>query len=146
MLKIEDALITHGKCVFPVKGTSMLPLLEQSRDTVVVVPIKERAKKYDVVLYKVGDNYILHRVVKVKKDHYVIWGDNCILKELIPFHDVIGVAIGFNINGKYVSAEDKSYLEYAKKQSRKRWKRVLVRKTVYGAKRLLSKGKRLFKK
>ncbi|MBE6648284.1 MAG: hypothetical protein E7614_02045 [Ruminococcaceae bacterium] len=140
MMKIEEALSEQGKCVFPVKGTSMLPLLRQERDTVVVVPLCEMAEKYDVVLFRMKENYILHRVIKIKKDRYIICGDNCISKEVVPFGSVIGVAVGFNINGNYVSVDDEEYVKYSKKQVRGRWKRILKGKAVYVAKRLFKRS------
>ena len=138
-LKIEEALKTQGKCVFPVKGTSMLPLLHKERDTVVIVPVNGRLKKYDVALYKAGENYVLHRVIRVKKDYYVIRGDNCIEREKVPFESVIGVAEGFYIDGKYLSVTDREYILYSKKRCNSFWYRSLKRKAVYGAKRIFKK-------
>ena len=40
-----------------------------------------RLKKYDVPLYKKGDSYVLHRVMEVLPDSYIIRGDNCDQKE-----------------------------------------------------------------
>ena len=62
-------------------GVSMMPMLRDRRDTVVITPARERLKKYDVALYRSGENCLLHRVVKVLPDSYVICGDNCITLE-----------------------------------------------------------------
>lgn len=125
-LSIEKALETEEKCLFPIKGISMLPMLEQKRDTVVLSAIKEKPVKYDVVLYKVGNSYVLHRIIGVKNGYYVICGDNCIKKEIVQSDKIIAKAIGFYKNGKYISCDDEKYLKYAKKQVRGRWKRSIA--------------------
>ena len=125
-LSIEKALETEEKCLFPIKGISMLPMLEQKRDTVVLSAIKEKPVKYDVVLYKVGNSYVLHRIIGVKNGYYVICGDNCIKKGIVQSDKIIAKAIGFYKNGKYIPCDDENYLKYAKKQARGRWKRNIT--------------------
>lgn len=55
----------------------MMPLLRQKKD---IIEIKkknsERYKKYDVVLYRRGKKYILHRILKIFPDRYVVAGDH----------------------------------------------------------------------
>jgi hypothetical protein len=139
MLTLEEALEKEGKCVFPVKGVSMMPMLEQGRDTVVIAPVRGKLKKYELPLYKKGDAYYLHRIIGVKKKYYVICGDNCILKEKIPFENVVGVAVGFYKNGKYVSCDNEAYVDYAKKKARGRFFRSIKRNFLYGVERFFGK-------
>lgn len=88
---IEKVLSEEGVYVSCVVGHSMEPMLYERRDTVAVVPVKERLKKYDVALYRVGEQYVLHRVVKVLPDSYVFCGDNCIeLEKGIADNDILG--------------------------------------------------------
>ena len=73
----EKMLSEWGYIVYTIKGTSMMPLLRQYRDIIEIRPKGEhRCKKYDVVLYKRGKNYILHRVLRVLPDGYIIAGDH----------------------------------------------------------------------
>ena len=58
---IETALETLGEYVAPIVGVSMLPILKEGRDTVVIKPKTERLKPLDVALYKRGDDFVLHR-------------------------------------------------------------------------------------
>ena len=51
LMKIEDVLAKEGKYVGPTVGVSMLPMLKQRRDTIVVLPKTERLKPLDVALY-----------------------------------------------------------------------------------------------
>ena len=113
---IEDFLASSGKVTYSNVGTSMLPLLHQGRDLFTVCKKTEaRCKKYDVVLYHGSQGrYILHRVIKVRQDDYVIRGDNCINKEYgITDDDILGVMSGFIRNGKTISTDDLGYRVYS---------------------------------
>ena len=77
MYTFEEILADKGYLVYTNVGYSMMPLLRQRRDIIEIhAKDKERCKKYDVVLYKRGSHYILHRIIKVLPDGYVIAGDN----------------------------------------------------------------------
>ena len=90
-MDIEKVLSEEGMYVSCVVGHSMEPMLHERRDTVAVVPVTERLKKYDVALYRVGEKYVLHRVVKVLPDSYVFCGDNCVeLEHGITDKDILG--------------------------------------------------------
>lgn len=92
----------------------MEPMLKQNRDLVIIrVPVS-RLKKYDVALYKRGENYVLHRVVGIGDDYYLIRGDNTFTIEKVPDSNVIGVLTEFKRNGKLYKTNDKRYLLYAK--------------------------------
>lgn len=89
--KIEDIIAREGVYVSTISGRSMNPMLVNRRDTVAISPVSGRLKKYDVALYKVGGKYVLHRVVKVLPDSYIMCGDNCISLEYgITDADIIG--------------------------------------------------------
>jgi Peptidase S24-like. len=113
MHTIFEELLSHdGKLVYKTKGVSMQPMLQQNRDLVIIQAPVCRLKKYDVALYKRDDQYILHRVVKVMPDHYLIRGDNTYSLEYVPDSDVIGILMGFQRKGKQYSVIDTSYLLY----------------------------------
>ena len=101
MTEIEEILQQNGSFVCQTKGISMLPLFKENRDRVVIVPIKKRLKKYDVALFKRGEEYVLHRVVKVKKSGYKFVGDNTLKSDFVSDKDVIGKAIGYFREEKY---------------------------------------------
>ena len=88
---IEKILAEEGVYVSAVSGHSMEPMLYEGRDTVAIVPLSGRLKKYDVALYRVGEKYVLHRVVKALPDSYVFCGDNCVVLEKgIEDKDLVG--------------------------------------------------------
>ena len=59
---------------------------------------------------------ILHRIIDVKKNHYITYGDNCKNYEIVPFDTVLAVATGFYIKGKFVSCNDPEYLKYVEER------------------------------
>ena len=115
-LKIEDVLNEKGVYVGPTVGVSMLPMLKNRRDTIVVKPKTERLKRLDVALYKRGEAYILHRVLEAVDGGYIIRGDNCYVDENVPEEAVIGVLTEFFRKDKHILCTDKKYIRYAEKR------------------------------
>lgn len=115
---LEKALEEQGMLICPIRGVSMLPLLDEGKDLIKLVPAREGLKVYDVPLYRRRrDNaLVLHRIVDVLEGEgkYVICGDNCLGRELVPFEDVIAVMEGYFKDGRYIPCTDPEYLEYVK--------------------------------
>ena len=112
----EAELEKNGKIVYANKGYSMWPLIRQGKDLMVIERPCGRLKRYDAALYiRKGDGaYVLHRVLRAKKDEYVICGDNCVkLERGITDDDVIGVLTGVIRDGKELKATDFKYRLYA---------------------------------
>ena len=103
-VKIEDVI--EGKLFYAgtTSGVSMYPMLRHRRDTIVVRALDGRLKKYDIPVYKVNDRYIMHRVIKVLPEAYIIRGDNCVNKEYVTDDMIIGKLDEFYRNPKDVSA------------------------------------------
>ena len=111
--KIEEILAEQGVYVGPTVGVSMLPMLKNRRDTIVVRPKMERLKPLDVALYKRGDAYVLHRVLTPVEGGYIIRGDNCDQKEYgITDEQVLGVLVEFYRGNRKVSLDSWMYKAY----------------------------------
>lgn len=110
----EEILNRDGVLVYRTRGVSMEPMLRQNRDLVVIRVPEKRLEPLDTALYKRGSDYILHRVIGVADDHYLIRGDNTFVIEHVPFVNLIGVLTEFNRRGKTYSVTDKAYLRYAR--------------------------------
>ncbi len=115
-LTIESVLKERGIYIGPTVGISMLPMLKNRRDTIVVRPCTERLKRLDVALYKRGNEYVLHRVIEPQDGVYLIRGDNTYVDEFIPEKDVIGVLTEFFRKDKHYFCDDKKYVKYAEKR------------------------------
>ena len=113
-MTFEDLLARDGYLVYRTHGTSMEPMLRQDRDLVTVRVPTGRLKKYDVALYKRGKAYVLHRVVGVKPDHYLIRGDNTYAIERVPDGAVIGVLSAFLRKGKNHDVNERGYRAYVR--------------------------------
>ena len=95
--------------IYP-RGTSMLPMLKEGRDSVVLSPLPERLKKYDLPLYqRKNGQYVLHRVVKIGET-YTCLGDNQFALESGLTHDqMIAIVSGFCRKGREHAVTDFSY-------------------------------------
>ena len=114
-LNIEEVLQKDGVYISTTSGVSMYPMLRDRRDTIVVTPSTERLKKYDVALYKRGDSYVLHRVLKILEDSYVIRGDNCIMKEYVANDaNLLGKLSAFYRNDKEINMQGAGYKIYSR--------------------------------
>lgn len=108
--------LDQGKTVrfFP-RGTSMLPMLRQGIDSVILAPLPEKLSKYDLPLYqRSSGQYVLHRIVHAGQTITCI-GDNQFEKEtgLLP-EQMIAVAVGFTRNGKEHSVSEPLHRIYCR--------------------------------
>lgn len=127
MSSIEDYLNEKGTLTYSNVGISMMPLLRQGRDLFTIRKKgPERCKVGDVVLYKrPPDKYVLHRIVEVREDSYVILGDNCVNREYgVTDSDILGVMTGYIQDGKEHSVTEQAYLDYTARILRNEKKRV----------------------
>ena len=103
---MEEHLREQEQIVCSTSGVSMWPMLRNRKDMIVVSAVQGDLKKRDVPLYRTpSGKLILHRILAVKDDHYVIRGDNLLDKEHVPKKWVIGVLKAFYRNGKYYDCE-----------------------------------------
>lgn len=109
MLQLESG----GVANLTVTGFSMMPMLRNLRDAVVLIPVPEMLKTGDIALFR-RDNgqYILHRVIKVVKDGYLFCGDNQAELELVRHDQLIALVGGFTRKGKAHSLAEYSYRLY----------------------------------
>ena len=141
---IEEQLRTNGVYVSTTVGVSMKPMLRNRRDRIVLLPVgKERLKKWDLPMYRRADGkYILHRIIDVKADHYVIRGDNTFVKEYVKDEQILGYVSEFYRGKRHVSTDDKGYRRYAAF-----WQTIYpLRLPFHWLRRLASRIKRAFKK
>lgn len=114
-IDFEEYLSRYGSLTYKNRGTSMMPLLRQDRDLfTLVIKGPKRCKKNDVVLYKGPQGrYILHRVVRVLPEGYLIRGDNTYVNEFRTDGEIIGVMTGFIRDGREYTVTDAGYRLYS---------------------------------
>lgn len=133
---IAEQIRAGGTVRFMPKGTSMLPLIHQGKDTVVISPVKGRLKKYDVPFYRRDDgHFVLHRIVGEKDGKYILCGDNQYVREYGICHEhIIGVLTEVHTPDRIIRVTDKSYIRYSKRRvftQRLKGKAVAFRNRVY---------------
>ncbi|MCD8049041.1 MAG: S24/S26 family peptidase [Clostridia bacterium] len=78
MRPLIDKCFNEG-CVFTFKpgGTSMLPCIKGSSDSVTIEKYEGGAKKNDIVFFvRRNGKYVMHRVIKIEGDGIWVCGDN----------------------------------------------------------------------
>jgi hypothetical protein len=113
---IEETLAAGGQFEISIKGTSMLPLLVQGRDTVVLTAATEPLEKYDIPLYRRKDgSFVLHRVVGVESGIYTMCGDNqWVLEKGVEHSQVIGRVCKIRRKGKEFDVNRFGYRFYCR--------------------------------
>lgn len=108
MDSFEHILETNGTLVYTNVGDSMMPLIKQGRDILVIGRKPEgRLKRLDIPLYRRDTDpkgkYVLHRILWVRKNDYLITGDNRRgLESGISDRHIIGVLKAIIRNGKEI--------------------------------------------
>ncbi|MBP3362174.1 MAG: S24/S26 family peptidase [Clostridia bacterium] len=122
---MQEQLRAGGSFCFGPKGVSMLPLIHQGKDTVMIAPISGKLKKYDIPLYRrANGQFVLHRVVAVRKDGYVMCGDNQYVREYgVKDEQLIGVLAEIRTPEKIIKVTDAEYKKYCKKRVRRQFVR-----------------------
>ena len=141
-LSFEELLNRDGHLAFTNKGVSMMPLLRQNRDIMLIEKKgNSRCKKLDAVLFRRPGRsgtgaYVMHRVRRVNPDGtYWIVGDNCISGETVAEENVLGILTGVVRDGKTIPVTDITYRIYVGT-----WCRfVHVRFVILRGKRFLSR-------
>lgn len=76
------------------KGNSMLPFIRGGRDSVLLEKAPDDLQQGDIVLFKTGGRYILHRIFHIDGDNVTLMGDgNLAGREHCRRKDVVGKVV-----------------------------------------------------
>lgn len=123
-MNIEELLKKQGKIAYTIKGISMMPLLRQDKDIVIIEDSRNKDySDYDVVLYKRENankkDYVLHRIQKDNHDGtYCIMGDNTLTEETVKRENIIGILESIKRGKRTIKKEDRFYKAYVNKIGR----------------------------
>ncbi|MBQ7230942.1 MAG: S24/S26 family peptidase [Oscillospiraceae bacterium] len=100
---------------FSPRGVSMLPMLRQGIDSVVLSPLPEHLEKYDLPLYQRENGaYVLHRIVEAG-DTYTCMGDNQFVRERgLEHRQMIALVTAFSRGGREIPVTDPGYRLYCR--------------------------------
>lgn len=119
-ITFEEQLRRDGVLVFPNKGVSMLPLLRQGRDLMVIEKKNAPCRKYDAVLFlrpraSGGHDYVMHRILRRNPDGtFWVLGDNCVTGDAVREEQIIGVLTAVIRDGRRISADSLAYRLYVR--------------------------------
>ena len=115
-MEIKDFIQAEGYYLGTVVGNSMRPLLRERRDSVLIIPANHplSLKKYQVILFKMNDNYVLHRIIRKKNNSYVTRGDNNHRVEDVSATQIYGILKGVYIKGRYIDCNSAFYNLYSR--------------------------------
>ncbi len=109
----EEMLQEKGYIIYTNVGSSMMPFLREHQDIIEIRPLTDCLKKYDVVLYRHGNQYILHRILQVLPDGYLIAGDhNTFVEKDITNDMILGIMTRVIRNGKTITPDNFFYKLY----------------------------------
>ena len=93
----------------------MMPMLRDGRDQVLLSPLPERLKKYDLPLYRrESGQFVLHRIVAVGETYTCVGDNQFDLERGLRHEQMIGVVTEFTRKGKTYSVNDLSYRLYCR--------------------------------
>ena len=114
--KFEEVLEKDGELFFTNVGYSMYPLIRE-REDILHIKVSDTYKKGDIILFKSNvDHYVLHRILKIKKDKIITAGDyNYFKDQPITKEQVLGLLIS-------IKKKDGTLIDLSKdKKARKFW-------------------------
>lgn len=116
LLPLIEEQLQNGQSVrFIPNGTSMMPMLRDGMDQVLLSPLPARLKKYDLPLYRrENGQFVLHRVVAVGETYTCVGDNQFDLEHGLRHEQMIGVVTAFTRNGKTYNVNSLSYRLYCR--------------------------------
>ena len=110
---INETISSGGEFRLFHKGKSMMPLLREGIDSVLLIAPND-LKKNDIVLYvRESGQFVMHRIVKLKGDNYTMCGDNQgVFEKGITKSNVLAKVKGIYRGDEYCDLTDKKYKRY----------------------------------
>ena len=109
---IRRVLESGGQFKLLVTGYSMSPFLIHLRDSVILKNASgHKLKRGDIVLIRrrESDSNVLHRIVKMKPDGFIMNGDAQTWTEFVLFEQVVAVAHAIERKGRLISCDNRLY-------------------------------------
>lgn len=115
LIPVFRELLENGqKISVKITGNSMFPLFSHRRDTLTLEK-KDKYKKRDIVMYvRSNGELVIHRIYRVKKDYFVLCGDNQHVAEF-PIYEsqIMGAVTEFERKGRRLTVSSLPYRLYS---------------------------------
>lgn len=114
---ISEVISSGGVFRLYPRGTSMLPLIRQGEDSVLLSAPND-ILVHDIVLYRRSNGqYVMHRIMKEDKDSYTMCGDNQFVFEPgISRDQIIAKVTGIFRGETLLDLNDEEYHDYVKQK------------------------------
>jgi len=111
----KERLAAGQKVKFSPRGVSMLPMLRQGVDSVILSPVPGKLRKYDLPLYqRENGQYILHRVVKAGETYTCIGDNQFQYEEGVEHSQMIALVTAFTRGNREIPVTDPGYCLYCR--------------------------------
>lgn len=140
---VTEAIKSENGFRFYQHGTSMLPMLRDGKDSVLIVSAEKiPPKKGEVILYRrVGGAFVLHRIIAERKDGFVTCGDNQTIPEKgVERGSILGVLGGFWRGDDFVAHDNAEYISYVRKRIFSRRFRRFLASVKHALKKILRRS------
>lgn len=110
-----DVLNECGTVKLPVQGKSMQPFLKEGRDSVFLSVPDGNYNTGDIIVYKRGNAYFIHRITEVNDDTVSIMGDNEINPDNgVPKERIVASVRRIEREGRIITEKDLIWKFYSK--------------------------------
>lgn len=122
---LSEVIGSGGEFELYPRGTSMLPLIREGRDSVILTS-PDSPDAGDIVLYRrEGGQYVLHRIVGRDGELFTMCGDNQTkIERGIAVGQIIAKAKLLKRDGRIVDCESAEYRKWVKKWLNMTYRRV----------------------
>lgn len=143
---VPAQLKEYGCCLIQTTGTSMEPMLHHRKSSVILEKPTRPLQEMDVVLFRLGEMLVLHRIVKIRNGICYICGDNTLNFDAVPEGDILGVMTGYypDETDAFLPIEDPEYRRYVKQwhlRHAKLWVKTRLKLVGHGLKISISELK-----
>lgn len=137
---IKEVIESGGEFRLYPRGISMLPVIRQGIDSVILVSPEKKLKKRDIIFYRRHDGqFVLHRIVGISNDGaYILCGDNQTALEKGIGADMIIASVTAVYRGEKRIEKN----AFSRRLYELFWCIMPLRKLLFFIKRVLSKIKR----
>ncbi|MBQ8610965.1 MAG: S24/S26 family peptidase [Oscillospiraceae bacterium] len=110
---IRESLAAGKSVRFSPRGISMLPMLRQGLDSVVLSPLPEKLRRFDLPLYRRDDGkYVLHRIVEADSTYTCIGDNQFEMEHGLRYDQMIALVTVFYRGEKRISVTNPGYRMY----------------------------------